>query len=218
MEADDDLRIREKLREWETTPYAMDKERLWENHLPFPKANAGRRMALYYVAASLTLAAAIFYYAVSERQLPMAELRIKELEAALMDAKSTNAPSEAMTATIPCPERPADPPNRRKSPRRQAKAMLRPSNVAVAQTESQATEPGPIVQTAEQPPEIVVSPAPEVSAVPSTPRIILGRAGVAQTTQQSPGRLRFNLFRNEEARDARQSAPPPVVILAGINN
>jgi len=218
MEADDDLRIREKLREWEATPYAVDTQRLWENHLPFPKARAGRRMALYYAAASLTLAAAIFYYTVSEREQFKAELRIKELEAALMDAKSTSPSREAMPVTIPCPERQADPPNRRNSPRRQAKAMLRPSNVAVAQTESQATEPESTAQSAEQPLEVVVSPAPEISALPSTPRIILGRARVAETNQKSSGRLRFNLFRNEEAKDERQSTPPPVVILAGINN
>lgn len=214
----DDNRIREKLHDWEATPYALDKDRLWENYMPFPKAHSGRRIAVYYAAASLALAAAIFYYTVSEKEQFLAELRIQELELALMEAKSTSPQREAMPVTIPCPERPKDPPIRRNSPRRITKAVLRPSGVAMVQTESQAPDPGLITKAEEQPLEEFVTPAPEVSAVPSTPRIILGRTGGEATNQTSSGRLRFSLFQNDEVREGRQSTPPPVVVLAGINN
>lgn len=218
MEPDDNLRIREKLQDWEATPYALDKDRLWENYMPFPKARSGRRIAVYYAAASLALAAAIFYYTISEKEQLMAEMRIQELELALMEAKSTSAQREAMLVTIPCPERPTDPPIRRNSPRRITKAALRPSSVAMVQTESPAPDPAPIAKAEDHPLEELVTPAPEVSAVPSTPRIILGRTGGEATTQTSSGRLRLSLFRNDEVRDGRQATPPPVVVLAGINN
>ena len=103
MEPDDDLRIREKLKEWEDAPYPLDKDRLWREHMTLPRSRSGLHIAYYYAAASLVLAAALVYYTVSERERSTAELRIKELELTLLNARALNVQSDKLPAAVPCP-------------------------------------------------------------------------------------------------------------------
>ncbi len=220
MEHEDDLNIRKKLIAWETQPYPLDTGRLWNQSMVGPRVNRRRSLVIYYAAASLVLAAAIVYYSRQESERAITQLRTREVELSLVEARNRSQSADKAIAVVPCPEPvPMSHPKHRTA--RQVAKVEVDSNPTPVPAHSEPVVPVPVVTVAanaESTDSMPPRPVEETPPVQAQPRVILGGLSIQEKTPSHPSRIHLSLFRNDELRDAKQSSTPPVVSLAGINH
>jgi len=216
MEPDNDQRIREKLHAWETASYPLDKDRLWST-LTMSPPQRRRSSAVYYAAAALLLAGALVSYSIMQSARQQTQLRMMEIELAIVKASQSPIVSPLSVVEEPCsPDQPVPAVARVVRERAQkkslvAKAVVAPHLVPVQESPPVAQQAEPVPAEIETvPTKILVDPAPK-----TLPRVIIGQQ-LAQPATQTIGHLRIKLFPREEVQAEKNSQPP--VTLAGINN
>lgn len=227
MEHDDELRIREKIRNLDNTPLPFDKDLTWSS-IRLHGTRPLRRIFFYYAAASLVLAAAIVFYSIELTHRVELRARISELDLTLEHVRSTVNKVEPIqvASTVECPEEKeaAQKPLLAKRDRQTRPAMTvktaapdqpHPVEVKVATAPEQLQETAAASRVAE--PSSKSTLELELSSVSP---VILGRS-LAGTTNQAvvkKGRLQMRLFRGDD--EITSGVPPsaPITTLASINN
>lgn len=227
MEHDDELRIREKIRDLDNVPQAWDKELVWSS-VRLQGTKPARRIYVYYAAASLVLAAAIAFYSVELTERVALRVRISELDLALEEARSAVSPKETSQAAsiTDCPDAMPSPiqlPRLATRMKRSEPAMIAKSkesaelNPTMPQTEVAKETPqmeAGVATTIEQ-----INPIIEPAAPPAS-LVILGKSFVVATdhSAQKKGRLKMRLFNGEDDEAIGTSSSTPITTLASINN
>lgn len=220
MEHEDDLRIREKVYAYEQTPVALDKDRLWSGLILPGGARQPKRIAVYYAAASLVLAATAIFYSLEVTHRKALELRLAEIELLLKQAPiSEKAGLNPVAQELACPE-----PEQTAKPLLAKRAVL-PKPAAVpeegAAHESSPALP-PVVAVPTEPTRETITLAAEAPVTKAkedqqaAAKVILGKA-LPPTSGTKQSRLTFRLFPDEENTNTAPITTTPVVI-AGINN
>lgn len=224
MEHNDETRIREKVRRAEELPQAWNKDHV--RSAIFREGRQPRRpLAFYYVAASLTLAAALIYYT---RQLTYREeinLKVKEIELRIVQsqqrAELTTPVQQVAVSSAECPDQPLEKISK-PGKTRQAKPMLAKQNDAglTQPADLRASElPKPEeVKIATEQSGNIETPDVSVASAPTQVQVqpIIGRiADTPATTRNKKFQVRF--FQSDE--EVKNSAPSsPLTTLASINN
>ncbi len=226
MEHDNELRIREKIRNLDNTSMPFDKELVWSS-IRFHGTRPLRRVVLYYAAASLVLATAIVFYSIELTQRVALQARISELDLALEQARSAVKSKQPIpVATVAeCPEAA----QALVQQPRLAKRMKRAQPMMIAESETPVEQNTTLVSATDteqrQATAVVSTPVePNTTSIAGQPRItstvILGRSLAATTNQASvkKGRLQMRLFRSEDEIPIGPSPSTPITLLAGTNN
>jgi hypothetical protein len=221
MEHEDDLRIREKVRAHEQTPGALDKDRLWSGLALPGSARPAKRIAVYYAAASLILAAAVILYSLELTHRKALELRLAEIELSLKQVPvSETAIMNPVAQEVACPEaeqRPKPQLARRTNLR---KPVVVPQN-STPQESADALAPVVALHVAPEPSlETITNQAPVTQTIEdqhAPVKVILGKS-LSPSSGTKQGRLTFRLFPDEDNKSAVPLTTTPVVTLAGINN
>lgn len=223
MEHDNDKRIREKMTRLDAVPITWDKELVWSS-IRFHGTRPARHIFMYYAAASIIIAAAIVFYAMTQTHRGELLVRIGELDLKLEQLRTMDhgASMEQIVSEVVCP--PANQSEAR--PLIARRPSLRHSHVAanpvpaVAPVEvlPETTLPEPVeekaaVATAELPLQSVEETSP------SGPPVILGKSitSASNRTALRRGRFQLRLFRGDD-EVSTASPSPPVTSLASINN
>lgn len=214
MEPDNDQRIREKLHAWEAASYPLDKDRLWSTLTMSPPQHR-RSGAVYYAAAALLLAGTLVTYSIMQSARQQTQLRMMEIELAIVKASQSPNVSPPLIAEEPCAPVSNQAITRAVRERAQkrnlvAKAVVAPSPTQESPPIAQQADPVP-TEIEVVPVKILADPAPK-----TVPRMIIGQQ-LTQPTGQTIGHFRIKLFPREEVQ-AEKNSQPPVVTLAGINN
>lgn len=219
MEHEDDLNIRKKLLAWETQPYPLDTDRLWNQSMVGPRVERKRREFIYYAAASLVLAAAIVYYSRQESERAITQLRLREVELSLVEARNRSQSADQAITMVPCPE-PVQTSQQKRRPAQQVAKVAMDSSPTQVPVPSEPVVPEPVVTVAdntESTDSIATNSFEETPGKQALPRVILGGLSIREKAPSHPSRLHLSLFRNEDLGEGKQS-PPQVVSLAGINH
>ncbi len=226
MEHEDELRIREKIKDLDHAPQAWDKELVWSS-IRFHGTKPARRIVVYYAAASLALAVAIIFYSVELTERVALRARISELDLALEQTRNAVRPKETNQAALiaECPEAnqaPVQLPRVAKHLNRTEPAMIVRGKEPV--------EPNPSLpqtEVAKETPQtevIVATPIEQIDPInepasPPTSLVILGKSlTVADHSAQKKGRLKMRLFQGEDDEAIGTSSSTPITTLASINN
>lgn len=225
MEHDDELRIREKIRNLDNQPQAWDKELVWSS-VRFHGTKPARRIFVYYAAASLVLAAGIVFYSVELTERVALRARISELDLALEQTRSASRPKDTnqVVSIVECPEIKQSP---TQLPRF-ATRMNRSGPVVIVKSkvpdESNPVSQAAVAKETPQTEAVVATPVEQINPIleptaPPTSLVILGKSfTVADHSAQKKGRLKMRLFQGEDDEAIGTSSSIPITTLASINN
>lgn len=221
MEHEDDLRIREKVRAHEQTPGALDKDRLWSGLALPGSARPAKRIAVYYAAASLILAAAVIFYSLELTHRKALELRLAEIELSLKQEKiPETAVMNPVAQEEACPEAEQRPKPQLARHTNLPKPVVVPENSAPHES-APALAPVVALHAVPEPSlETITNQAPVTQPIEdqhAPAKVILGKS-LSPSSVTKQGRLTFRLFLDEDNKSAAPLTATPVVTLAGINN
>jgi hypothetical protein len=165
------------------------------------------------------LAAAIVYYSRQESERAFTQLRLREVELSLAEARNRSRSADQAITVVPCPE-PVQASHQRRRPARQVAKVAIDSSPTQVPVPSEPVVPEPVVTVAantESTDSIAANSVEERPGKQALPRVILGGLSVREKTPSHPSRLHLSLFRNEDLGEEKQSSPQ-VVSLAGINH
>jgi hypothetical protein len=223
MEPNDEGVIRRKIQEAEQSQVMWNKELVWSSIDRKPTGKS-RMLAFYYVAASFTLAIALFIFSTERTKQKELALQLATLELAIEKQRTLPILTKPLLATLAdCnEERPIAPvanvkkyvPATKKTPN--IKKEETRSTILLANLNTSVTEKEPVIETT-----ALATPAPKDQSTNQPTETVAAIIGTdwksfpAKSSKEK--RLQFRLFQLNEEQSFSKSTSDPVYILAHIN-